>query len=108
VSSLRQAEYLSAEVPGVTVPQALLERLGAAGSPEVEREVGLTAAQELLRAIAPKIDGVLIAGPLGRDHAAELVTGFAGTRTARTHEYPGKPGIRGGAASTLPDPGQGA
>lgn len=97
--SLREAEYLSAEVPGVTVPAALIERIAAAGSPEAERATGLAAARELLGILAPKVEGVLLAGPLGRDEAASLLAGLSGTPIAPARTFPGRPGIRGGAAS---------
>ena len=66
--SLRNAEFLANEVPGVTVPAAVLERMRAAsagGKEEALRE-GVLIAQEMLTAIRTRVRGVQVAAPLGR------------------------------------------
>ena len=42
--SLRHAEYLANEVPNLRVPEALLERMRPAGSPEAEAAEGVAIA----------------------------------------------------------------
>jgi homocysteine S-methyltransferase len=66
--SLRNAEFLANEVPGVTVPAAVLDRMRAAsagGKEEALRE-GVLIAQEMLTAIRTRVRGVQVAAPLGK------------------------------------------
>ncbi len=66
--SLRNAEFLANEVPGVSVPPAILERMRVASA--AGREAGLAEgvqiARELLEAVRPRVQGVQVAAPLGR------------------------------------------
>ena len=66
--SLRNAEFLANEVPGVTVPPAVLERMrvaSAKGKEEALRE-GIRIAREMLAAIRTRVRGVQVAAPMGR------------------------------------------
>jgi len=69
LSSLREAEYLSQEVPGVRVPESVLVRMEAAeaGGPESARAEGLKIAVEVVDALESRIAGVLVT-PSGHDH----------------------------------------
>jgi methionine synthase I (cobalamin-dependent)/5,10-methylenetetrahydrofolate reductase len=58
--SLRRAEYMANEVPGVQVPDALLARMRAAGAPDAEAREGLAIARELARDIRGMVEGVQI------------------------------------------------
>ena len=66
--SLRNAEFLANEVPGITVPGAVLERMRRASA--VGREEGLAEgvriAQDMLAAVRSRVQGVQISAPLGR------------------------------------------
>jgi homocysteine S-methyltransferase len=66
--SLRNAEFLANEVPGISVPEAVLERMRRASA--VGREEGLAEgvriAQEMLAAVRRRVQGVQIAAPMGR------------------------------------------
>jgi methionine synthase I (cobalamin-dependent)/5,10-methylenetetrahydrofolate reductase len=66
--SLRNAEFLANEVPGVSVPAAVLDRMRVASA--AGREAGLAEgvqiAREMLEAVRPRVQGVQIAAPLGR------------------------------------------
>jgi methionine synthase / methylenetetrahydrofolate reductase (NADH) len=66
--SLRNAEFLANEVPGVTVPEAILDRMRAAsvrGKEEALAE-GIRIAQEMLAAVRSRVQGAQVAAPLGR------------------------------------------
>ena len=66
--SLRNAEFLANEVPGVSVPDAVLQRMrqaSARGKEEALAE-GVRISQEMLTAVAERVQGVQIAAPLGR------------------------------------------
>lgn len=65
--SLRNAEFLANEVPGVRVPPAVLDRMRAAqarGSEAAAAE-GLAIAREVLETIRPMVQGVQIVAPFG-------------------------------------------
>lgn len=66
--SARNAEFLANEVPGVVVPEAVLERMrraSAAGKEEAVEE-GIRIAQEMLAEARPLIQGVQVSAPFGR------------------------------------------
>lgn len=67
-SSFRNAEFMRNEVPGVHVPDEVLERMRQAqeGGPEAAREEGVRIAREILAAIRGFVQGVQISPPLGR------------------------------------------
>jgi len=66
--SLRNAEFLANEVPGVSVPDAVVDRMRAAsarGKDEALAE-GVRISREMLRAVADRVQGVQVSAPLGR------------------------------------------
>jgi methionine synthase / methylenetetrahydrofolate reductase(NADPH) len=66
--SLRNAEFLANEVPGVTVPDEVLERMrvaSAKGKDEALAE-GVRISQEMLLAVAERLQGAQVSAPLGR------------------------------------------
>jgi methionine synthase / methylenetetrahydrofolate reductase(NADPH) len=66
--SLRNAEFLANEVPGVSVPAYVLDRMrraSARGKEEALAE-GVRISQEMLTAVAERVQGVQVAAPLGR------------------------------------------
>jgi homocysteine S-methyltransferase len=73
LTSYRNAEFLNNEVPGVSVPDSVLERMrkspdGAAGLKE-----GVKIAQEMLMEIRPYAQGVQVSAPFGKiPHALEV------------------------------------
>ena len=66
--SLRNAEFLANEVPGVSVPEAVLARMRAAseGGREAALAEGVGIAREMLGAVRPRVQGVQVSAPLGR------------------------------------------
>ena len=66
--SLRNAEFLANEVPGVTVPDEVLERMrqaSAEGKDEALAE-GVRISQEMLVAVSDRVQGAQVSAPLGR------------------------------------------
>jgi methionine synthase I (cobalamin-dependent)/5,10-methylenetetrahydrofolate reductase len=66
--SLRNAEFLANEVPGVSVPESVLDRMRAAsvkGKEEALAE-GVRISQEMIAAVLERVQGVQVAAPLGR------------------------------------------
>jgi methionine synthase / methylenetetrahydrofolate reductase (NADH) len=66
--SLRNAEFLANEVPGVTVPAAVLERMRTASAKgkDAALQEGVRIAQEMLAAVRTRVRGAQVAAPLGR------------------------------------------
>ncbi|MDR7433907.1 MAG: bifunctional homocysteine S-methyltransferase/methylenetetrahydrofolate reductase [Armatimonadota bacterium] len=64
LQSYRQAEFLANEVPGIVIPAWVRERMRQAGNRG--REEGLALAEELLKAIMDKVEGVYLMPSFGR------------------------------------------
>lgn len=65
LASLRNAEFLSNEVPGVHVPAWILKRMAAAPSKEHARAEGIAIAREIRDAIRTNIAGIQVSAPFG-------------------------------------------
>ena len=68
--SALNAEFMANEVPGVMVPEALVERMRRTTSADHAIAEGVLIAQELARALSPMAVGVQISTPSGRLDAA--------------------------------------
>ena len=64
--SALNAEFMANEVPGVTVPEALVERMRRASSAEAAAQEGIAIARELVQAIRRSAAGIQISAPSGR------------------------------------------
>ncbi|HEX6089407.1 MAG TPA: bifunctional homocysteine S-methyltransferase/methylenetetrahydrofolate reductase [Gemmatimonadales bacterium] len=81
--SLRNAEFLANEVPGISVPEAVLDRMRKASAlgKEAALAEGVTIAREMLAAVRGRVRGVQVSAPLGRVPVAlEVIGGGAGLR----------------------------
>jgi homocysteine S-methyltransferase len=68
--SLRNAEFLAAEVPGVEVPDAILERMRQADRSGKAAEEGVALACETIEALRGKVAGFQLAAPFNKTEAA--------------------------------------
>jgi len=68
--SYRNAEFLTNEVPGMQVPERVLERLVRAKSADDAKEIGIEVAREALLESMPMAQGVYIMPPFGSVKAA--------------------------------------
>jgi homocysteine S-methyltransferase len=76
--SLIDAEFMANEVPGVRVPDPVLERMRRADGPEAAAVEGIAIARETVNAIRAMVQGVHIAAPAGRiDSALAVLDGIA-------------------------------
>ncbi len=66
LTSFRNAEFLNNEVPGITIPPAIMERMRKADTGDVARAEGVKIAQEALLEIRDMVQGVQIAAPFAR------------------------------------------
>jgi homocysteine S-methyltransferase len=76
--SLRNAEFLANEVPGITVPDAVLDRMRRASAVGKDAALaeGVAIAREMLAAVRPQVAGVQVAAPMGRvEVALEVLEG---------------------------------
>lgn len=66
--SARNAEFLANEVPGVTVPRAVLDRMRRATDKSKEHalEEGIAIAREMLAEVRDRVQGVQVSAPFGK------------------------------------------
>jgi homocysteine S-methyltransferase len=72
LASLRNAEFLANEVPGVNVPQSVVERMRRAQElgTAAARAEGVTIAAEMIEAVKHLVQGIQVSAPAGRVDAA--------------------------------------
>ncbi|HTS69199.1 MAG TPA: bifunctional homocysteine S-methyltransferase/methylenetetrahydrofolate reductase [Terriglobia bacterium] len=87
LTSFRNAEFMNNEVPGVSVPPAVMDRMRAADSGERARQEGLKIAQETLVQLRSLVQGAQIAAPFGRYAMAVEVAQALGARQAATSTW---------------------
>ena len=77
LASFRDAEFINNELPGFSVPDALLDRMRSAVTPEAGRAEGIMIAQEILKAIEGMVSGVQLSAPSDDyDRAIEVFSVF--------------------------------
>ena len=81
--SVRNAEFMKNELR-VSVPDAILERMAAAKTPEAAREEGIAIAREMLIAVRSLVQGAQISAPQGRYASAVDVLEALGTSRPAT------------------------
>jgi homocysteine S-methyltransferase len=80
LTSYRNAEFMNNEVPGVSVPQAIMDRMRKADTGERARAEGVRIAQETLLTIRNLVQGAQIAAPFGRYAMAVEVAEVLGSK----------------------------
>lgn len=65
LTSLRNAQFMKTEVPGVSVPDSIIERMAASEDREVQRNTGIEIARESIAAIRDFVQGVQVSAPFG-------------------------------------------
>ncbi|MBF8300388.1 MAG: Methionine synthase (cobalamin-dependent), methyltransferase, partial [Acidobacteria bacterium] len=75
--SVLNAEFMANEVPGVSVPDPVIERMRRADNPEAAAAEGVAIAREVGRALREAVQGVHVATPSGRiESAVEVLAGL--------------------------------
>jgi homocysteine S-methyltransferase len=73
LTSYRNAEFLNNEVPGVSVPPDILERMRRTDDGPAALREGVKIAQEMLAELRPFVQGVQVSAPFGKiPHALEV------------------------------------
>ena len=66
LASYRNAEFLHNEVPGMSIPKEIRERMQKVGKGPQAREMGVAIAQESLLSVVERVAGAYIMPPFGR------------------------------------------
>jgi homocysteine S-methyltransferase len=74
-TSLKNAEFMANEVPGVVVPHQLLERMSAAKTQQQSKTIGIEIARELIAQIGSRVAGFAVSAPFGNVKLALAVLG---------------------------------
>ncbi|MHC5095971.1 MAG: methylenetetrahydrofolate reductase, partial [Planctomycetota bacterium] len=64
-TSFKNAEFMANEVPGVVVPDTLLDRMSKATTREEGRRIGIEIAREMIEALVPHVAGLAVSAPFG-------------------------------------------
>ncbi len=91
ITSYRNAEFMNNEVPGVSVPPEIMERMRKADTGERARAEGVRIAQETLREIRELVQGAQIAAPFGRYAMAAEVAQILGERAPSVRRHTAEP-----------------
>jgi methionine synthase I (cobalamin-dependent)/5,10-methylenetetrahydrofolate reductase len=84
--SYRNAQFMNNEVPGVVVPDDVMERMRIASEKSKEHALreGVTIARETLERVRERVAGVQVSAPLGRvDLALQVFEGMVAQRATR-------------------------
>lgn len=65
LASYKNAQFMAKEVPGVIVPNEILERMSRCTSKEDNRKVGIEIARETCEKIKPYVQGFQVSAPFG-------------------------------------------
>lgn len=64
-TSYKNAEFMANEVPGVVVPDTLLQRMAKAKSADDGKKIGVEIAHEMIQTLAPHVAGFAVSAPFG-------------------------------------------
>ena len=73
LASYRNAEFMRNEVPGVIVPDSVMERMARGSTKEEQRAEGIRIARESVAAIRSRVAGVQVSAPFGNVKTAAAV-----------------------------------
>ena len=73
LASYRNAEFMRNEVPGVIVPDRVMERMARGSTKEEQRAEGIRIAREAVAAIRNRVAGVQVSAPFGNVKTAAAV-----------------------------------
>ena len=74
--SLRNAEFMNNEVPGVTVPKEIIERMRAAKTKEAALKEGIDIACSMIQQIKQYVQGIQVSAPFGKvNYAIDVLKG---------------------------------
>ena len=75
LASLRNAEFMKTQVPGVVVPDKIIERMTKAETKEAQLAIGIEIARESIDRIRSHVAGVQVSAPFGKvEIAIEVIS----------------------------------
>ncbi|MBN1910079.1 MAG: methylenetetrahydrofolate reductase, partial [Pirellulales bacterium] len=74
LASYRNATFMNNEVPGVHIPDAIMERMASVTSREDQLAMGIQIAQESVRRVQDRVAGIQVSAPFGKIATALAVT----------------------------------
>jgi 5,10-methylenetetrahydrofolate reductase len=77
LTSLRNAQFMHNEVPGIVIPDSIMARMAKAESPQAAREEGVEIARELCSRMIDRVQGAQLSAPFGRIDLALKIIGKA-------------------------------
>lgn len=81
LASYKNAAFLNKNVPGMGIPQPILERMKGAGGGDAGRREGVAIASEVLSSLRDRVAGAYLMPPLGRyEMAAEILASLGDDR----------------------------
>lgn len=76
LTSMKNAEFMRNEVPGVTVPDSVMARMSAARTKEQALAEGVNIARDIMKAVESRVSGFQVSAPFGKVEIAFDVLGF--------------------------------
>jgi methionine synthase / methylenetetrahydrofolate reductase(NADPH) len=73
LASLRNASFMRNEVPGVVIPDSIMERMASVSSREDQLKMGVAIAREAIQRVRDRVAGIQVSAPLGRIETALAV-----------------------------------
>jgi len=73
LASLRNAQFMQNEVPGVVIPETVMRRMAAVESREAQLAVGVQIARESVERVRDRVAGIQVSAPLGKIETALAV-----------------------------------
>jgi methionine synthase / methylenetetrahydrofolate reductase (NADH) len=73
LASFRNAQFMQNEVPGVEIPDSVMQRMEAAGSREEQLQAGVEIAWESVQRVHDRIAGIQVSAPFGNINTALAV-----------------------------------
>jgi methionine synthase / methylenetetrahydrofolate reductase(NADPH) len=64
--SLRNAEFMNNELPGVSVPPEIIDRMRAAKTKDEALREGIEIARQMVRQIKDHVQGIQVSAPFGK------------------------------------------
>ena len=73
LASYRNASFMQNEVPGVVIPDSIMQRMASVTSREDQLKVGVEIARESIQRVRDRVAGVQVSAPLGKIETALAV-----------------------------------
>jgi homocysteine S-methyltransferase len=73
LKSLRNAQFMATEIPGVNIPRSILDRMASRSTAEDQLKEGMDIASEMLDLVKGRVQGIQLSAPFGQ---VELVAPF--------------------------------